>query len=76
MIPMAYFETDTENYAQAPMDGSAWLGSNSGDCSLRVFRGGSWDNGSGSLRSANRGADDAGLRDDRIGFRVARTFAP
>jgi formylglycine-generating enzyme required for sulfatase activity len=29
-----------ENYQGAPSDGSAWL---SGDCNLRVFRGGAWN---------------------------------
>ena len=40
-----------ESYAGAPTDGSAW---ESGDCSRRVLRGGSWGSGAGDLRSANR----------------------
>ena len=39
------------SYAGAPTDGSAW---ESGDCSRRVLRGGSWGSGAGDLRSANR----------------------
>ena len=39
-------------YDGAPSDGSAWL---SGDCGLRVSRGGGWDNSEYFLRSAYRG---------------------
>ncbi len=61
-----------ESYWGAPADGSAW---SSGDCSLRVVRGGSWGNAPRDLRSAFRGRDSAGDRDNRyLGFRVARTM--
>ena len=60
-------------YSGAPTDGSAWV--RGGDCSLRVLRGGSWSNSPGSLRSASRLRNEAGLRDDLDGFRVARTLA-
>jgi Sulfatase-modifying factor enzyme 1 len=43
------------NYNGAPTDGSAWLAANSGDCTNRILRGGSWFLTPGSLRSANRG---------------------
>ena len=59
-----------DDYSSAPTDGSAWQ---SGDCSYRVFRGGSWDDEPRNLRSANRIRDSAGNRNNSIGFRVART---
>ena len=60
------------SYAGAPRDGSAW---ESGDCSARVLRGGSWNFIPGGLRSASRGGDGTGIRIDFLGFRVARTLA-
>jgi formylglycine-generating enzyme required for sulfatase activity len=60
-----------ESYAGAPSDGTAWL---SGNCGLRVLRGGSWNLNPGNLRSANRywnATDDRNVSD---GFRVARTL--
>ena len=69
------------SYAGAPSDGSAW---ESGDCDLRVVRGGSWFNGPRNLRSADRAGflrsayrkSSAGLRLHYAGFRVARTLTP
>ena len=55
-------------YDGAPSDGSAWL---SGDCGLRVSRGGGWDNSEYFLRSAYRGW---GRRNPDQGFRVALTL--
>ena len=60
------------SYDGAPADGSAW---ESGDCSERVLRGGSWSDRPGTLRSALRNSGPAGLRDDESGFRVARRIA-
>ncbi len=62
-----------DGYSGAPSDGSAWQ---SGNCSFRVLRGGSWFHSPGALRSANRGWDVPGLRNygSGIGFRVARTL--
>ena len=60
------------SYAGAPGDGSAWTVG--GDCGPRVLRGGSWLFSPGYLRAAIRFADDAGLRGNSIGFRVARTL--
>jgi len=57
--------------ARAPSDGSAWL---SNDCRRRVIRGGAWNSGPCSLRSANRGFSDPVSRSSSIGFRVARTL--
>lgn len=61
-----------ENYARAPRNGSAWT--RGGDCGRRVLRGGSWDYPPVLLRSATRNGDPASNRNDRIGFRVARTL--
>jgi formylglycine-generating enzyme required for sulfatase activity len=61
------------NYNGAPTDGSAWTTACSVD--YRVLRGGSWDNSSANIRSANRigGAPDYRLS-SFIGFRLARTL--
>ena len=57
-----------DNYEGAPKDGSAWIDNNDND--YRMLRGGSWVNYPLFCRSACRGNDDAGVRDDNIGFRV------
>ena len=62
-----------DSYRGAPSDGTAWQ---SGDCSRRVVRGGSWFNVPWFLRSANRSRNDVGIRLNFIGFRVARTLTP
>ena len=59
------------SYAGAPMDGSAW---ERGDCSRRVWRGGSWLFNPRVLRAANRGGFVTGGRSYDVGFRVARTL--
>ena len=61
------------NYQGAPRDGSAW---ESGNCSLRILRGGSWNSPPWYLRAAYRGRDVTGDRLNDLGFRVARTLAP
>ena len=61
------------SYAGAPTDGSAW---ETGDCAVRILRGGSWYHFPRNLRSAFRGWDASGNRSDKFGFRVARTLAP
>ena len=62
----------SESYTDAPTDGSAWLERGGGDCGQRVFRGGSWDNVPGNLRSSNRSGTNAEFRDNNIGFRLAQ----
>ncbi len=60
------------SYAGAPSDGSAWM---SGNCDIRVWRGGSWDGPPRDLRSANRYRKASGYRSDNDGgFRVAMTL--
>ena len=61
-----------DNYHNISGDGSA---RESGDCSKRVFRGGSWSSGPMFLRSAYRIGDTTEFRDSGIGFRVARSFS-
>ena len=61
------------SYQGAPTNGSAW---ESGDCSRRVLRGGSWFFDPRILRSAYRGRLTASSRLRIIGFRVARTITP
>ena len=60
-----------DSYVGAPSDGSAW---ESGNCSLRVLRGGSWGVKPSYLRSANRGRNTTENRSYFIGFRVIRRF--
>ena len=60
-----------DNYAGAPMDGSAWTTGCSGG--WRVLRGGSWVNFPAFLRSANRSRDTPDNRNGSGGLRLART---
>ena len=62
------------SYDKAPVDGSAWLEANGGDCSIRVVRGGSWNDNPRNLRSAGRFRYGAVGANGSLGFRVARDF--
>jgi formylglycine-generating enzyme required for sulfatase activity len=57
------------SYRGAPNDGSAWT---SGDCSLRVLRGGSFGDKAIAVRSSARFRYDEDVRYYANGFRVAR----
>lgn len=59
------------SYQNAPSNGSAW---ESGDCSQRVLRGGSWSKIPAILRSATRFGVSAVNRNIIVGFRPARTL--
>jgi formylglycine-generating enzyme required for sulfatase activity len=61
------------NYIGAPRDGSAWT---SGDCVLRVIRGGAWNRAPMAVRLAARVKHAAPARSGNTGFRVARTLNP
>jgi formylglycine-generating enzyme required for sulfatase activity len=61
------------DYNGAPTDGSAWT---TGDCSVRVLRGGSWYVNPRNLRSADRGRNATDFRSTNLGFRVGRTLSP
>src|SRR5579863_375836 len=56
-------------YRAAPNDGSPWT---SGDCSLRVLRGGSFADKASAVRSSARFRYDQGVRYYANGFRIAR----
>jgi formylglycine-generating enzyme required for sulfatase activity len=60
-----------ESYDGAPVDGSPWT---TGNCNLRVLRGGSWGISPGSVRAARRSGFGPGYRYFNAGFRVARTL--
>ena len=59
-------------YDGAPVDGSAWT--NTGDCNMRIVRGGAYHNLSHAVRSATRYRNQIYTRYSTIGFRVARTL--
>ena len=59
-----------DNYEGAPGDGRAWL--KTGDCDLRVIRGGSWGDRAAFLRAATRNWTKATNRSYVVGFRIAR----
>ena len=63
----------TDNYDEAPRDGSAWIAE---ACYRRVLRGGSWGSDPEGLRSASRTGYFPVLKDAYTGFRVARTLEP
>ena len=56
---------------RAPADGSAWT---TGDCSVRMVRGGAFGFDPKRVRAAYRDSNDAGMRYSSLGFRVARTL--
>ena len=58
-----------KNYEGAPSDGRAWM---SGNCGLRVSRGGSWFYEAQNLRSATRGRGTRSSRYSTSGFRLAQ----
>ncbi|MFO1206604.1 MAG: SUMF1/EgtB/PvdO family nonheme iron enzyme [Burkholderiales bacterium] len=58
------------SYTGAPTNGKPW---NSGDCTKRVFRGGSWSSGPVYARSAARYANIASYSATDLGFRLAKT---
>ena len=58
-----------DNYRGAPGDGSAWL---TGQCQLRVLRGGAFNSESQYLRSASRFRYDSDVRYEANGFRLLR----
>ena len=60
-----------ESYQGAPSDGAPWT---SGDCNIRIRRGGYWLNPSAVLRTAARLPAPAGFRGQSTGFRLARTL--
>ncbi len=62
-----------KSYEGAPSNGSA---KTTGDCTSRVLRGGSWVSNPLNLRAAYRNNNNPSIRDNNLGFRVARTLNP
>jgi formylglycine-generating enzyme required for sulfatase activity len=58
-------------YDGAPADGSAWI---SGDCTVRIVRGGYLYSEPSAIRSASRGRLSPGAQGDELSFRVGRTL--
>ena len=64
-----------KTYKGAPIDGSAWLSENEGNCERRVKRGSAWNSRAEVLRSAFRWRIRAKSRNYFSGFRIARTLS-
>jgi formylglycine-generating enzyme required for sulfatase activity len=64
-----------DQYEGAPTDGSAWRAACTDD-SLRVVRGGSWDDIPSDLRAAARYGGPTGIRNAVNGVRLGRTLGP
>ncbi len=60
-----------ETYANAPGDGSPWMGR---ICDTRMMRGGSWFNSTYYIRVTQRFIVSAHIRANNAGFRVAKTL--
>ena len=60
-----------EGYAGAPESALPRL---SGSCTERAFRGGAWNSGPTTVRSAYRDRESKNERHDNLGFRVARSL--
>jgi formylglycine-generating enzyme required for sulfatase activity len=60
-----------DTYSEAPKDGSAWQ---SPAGTERVIRGGAWDYGAASQRSASRACRAPGKRADDAGIRLAQSI--
>lgn len=61
-----------EDYKDAPLDESAWLEANKGDCHQRVQRGGSWTTSWQTLRVAHRTMYPTSYKSSNVGFRLAK----
>ena len=62
-----------ESNSGNPGNGSA---RNTGDCDIHVGRGGTWVDGPGGVRSADRLGNSSDERNSYLGFRVGRTLTP
>lgn len=65
-----------DSYVGHPVDGSAWLEGNGGDCERRVVRGGGFGNAAINLRSGERSAATIHQRSENLGFRVVKEMEP
>ena len=66
-------DCSNDSYQAAPIDGTAWT---SGDCSNRIYRGGSWKSRPAFLRFAIRNRNWPNYQRDSFGIRVARVLKP
>jgi formylglycine-generating enzyme required for sulfatase activity len=62
------------DYEGAPTDERAWESGESGNCDRRLLRGGDWSTRPWFARAALRNADMPSDRQDRVGFRIARSL--
>ncbi len=62
-----------ENYAGAPVDGSAWL---DGDCAAHELRGASWFSSPSYVRADYRDRFPADYRTSSVGIRLVRDIGP
>ncbi|NOU01475.1 MAG: formylglycine-generating enzyme family protein [Gallionella sp.] len=62
-------DCQSANYKGAPTNGASW---HSGNCGMRVGRGGAWNNSADVLLASHRKFDDMGGRDSINGLRVVR----
>ncbi|MDJ0943312.1 MAG: SUMF1/EgtB/PvdO family nonheme iron enzyme, partial [Kiloniellales bacterium] len=60
-----------KSYDGAPGDGSSWA---TGNCNLRVLKGGAWMTDPDSIRVANRNKQNTRFKKDFVGFRVVRAI--
>lgn len=58
------------SYKNAPQDGTSWV--SSGDCSQRIYRGGSWNNSGVDMRTTRRTGDTNCCQRNYIGFRLVQ----
>ena len=65
-----------KDYGDAPIDGSAWLEINAGDCGMRIMRGGSWNEQREHLRTSARSRGGAKQSYPNVGFRLAQDIEP
>ncbi len=62
-------DCDNSNYVGAPSDGSTWT---TGNCDVRIGRGGAWTEDAFGVRTVTRGQGRAANHGSNTGFRVAR----
>jgi len=67
-------DCSSDDYAQTPTDGSAWLGGDKADsnCKNRIVRGGSWSDPAENMGSAFRDSNMPDYHYMNIGFRLVR----
>jgi formylglycine-generating enzyme required for sulfatase activity len=58
--------------SNAPLDGSAWLEADGGECDRRTPRGGSWVSGTDWVRAGAQAGDRAVYHSQLLGFRLVR----